>query len=149
VIETPKCTVRFDENSHLMLFPSFSRYITSCGRYQPHGQCGGIWKSMLPAGIEYMAGCRLVVMLVVGFRGRVGLVTPTPTGHLPALFGGPFHVQLGGVGVCSLDRAVGVTPGLSLQSVMCLGVFPQQHQTAVYEPDNNKKSASDGRWQGT
>ena len=49
---------------------------------------------MLPAGIGYMAGCRLVTMLV-GSRGRVGLVTPTPNGHLPALFGGPFHVQLG------------------------------------------------------
>jgi hypothetical protein len=41
-----------------------------------------------------MAGCRLVIVLV-GSRGRVGLVTPTPNGHLPALFGGPFHVQLG------------------------------------------------------
>jgi hypothetical protein len=41
-----------------------------------------------------MAGCRLVTMLV-GSRGRVGLVTPTPNGHLPALFGGPFHVQPG------------------------------------------------------
>jgi hypothetical protein len=49
---------------------------------------------MLPAGIGYMAGCRLVTMLV-GSRGRVGLVTPTPNGYLPALFGGPFHVQLG------------------------------------------------------
>ena len=47
---------------------------------------------MLPAGIGYMAGCRLVTMLV-GSRGRVGLVTPTPSGYLPALFGGPFHVQ--------------------------------------------------------
>jgi hypothetical protein len=25
----------------------------------------------------------------LGSRGRVGLVTPTPNGHLPALFGGP------------------------------------------------------------
>jgi hypothetical protein len=49
---------------------------------------------MLPAGTGYMAGFRLVTMLV-GSRGRVGLVTPTPNGHLPALFGGPFHVQLG------------------------------------------------------
>ena len=49
---------------------------------------------MLPAGIGHMAGCRLITMLV-GSRGRVGLVTPTPNGHLPALFGGPLHVQLG------------------------------------------------------
>ena len=48
---------------------------------------------MLPAEIGYMADCRLVTMLV-GSRGRVGLVTPTPNGHLPALFEGPFHVQL-------------------------------------------------------
>jgi hypothetical protein len=37
VIEDSRHTVRLDENSHLVLFPSFSRYITS-GRYQPHGQ---------------------------------------------------------------------------------------------------------------
>ena len=59
-----------------------------------HMASGGIYNSMLPAGIGHMAGCRLVAMLV-GSRGRVGLVTPTPNGHLPALFGGPFHVQLG------------------------------------------------------
>jgi hypothetical protein len=41
-----------------------------------------------------MAGFRLVAVLV-GSRGRVGSVTPTPNGHLPALFGVPFHVQLG------------------------------------------------------
>jgi hypothetical protein len=59
-----------------------------------HMASGGIQKSMLPAGIGYMAGCRLVTMLM-GSRGRVGLVTPTPDGHLPALFGGPFHVNWG------------------------------------------------------
>ena len=48
-----------------------------------------------PAGIGYVAGSWLVTMLVgARARGRVGLVTPTPNGHLPALFGGPFHVQL-------------------------------------------------------
>jgi hypothetical protein len=61
-----------------------------------HTASGGIWKSMLPAGIGYMAGCWWVIMLV-GSRGRVGLVIPIPNGHLPALFGGPFHVQLGSV----------------------------------------------------
>jgi hypothetical protein len=30
VIEDSRHTVRLDENSHLVLFPSFSRYITSC-----------------------------------------------------------------------------------------------------------------------
>jgi hypothetical protein len=71
---------------------------------------------MLPAEIGYMADCRLVTMLV-GSRGRVGLVTPTPNGHLPALFGGPFHVSYttGGVDFCPLDRAVGVKPRCSLR----------------------------------
>jgi hypothetical protein len=71
---------------------------------------------MLPAGIGYMAGCRLVAMSV-GPRDRVGLVTPTSNGHLPALFGGPFHVQLGEMifvrWIGPLDRAVGLDPGLS------------------------------------
>jgi hypothetical protein len=79
---------------------------------------------MLPAGIGYIAGCRLVTMLV-GSRGRVGLVTPTPNGHLPALFGG--------VGFCPLDRAVGVNPELSLREETRLGVLVPQHQTAMYE----------------
>ena len=41
VIEDSRHTVRLDENSHLVLFPSFSRYITSWAiSYQPHGQWG-------------------------------------------------------------------------------------------------------------
>jgi hypothetical protein len=38
VIGDSRHTVRLDENSHLVLFPSFSRYITSWAIYQPHGQ---------------------------------------------------------------------------------------------------------------
>jgi hypothetical protein len=53
VIGDSKHTVRFDEKSHLVLFPSFSRYITSC---------------------------------------TTGGISPQ---DIPALFGGPFHVQLG------------------------------------------------------
>jgi hypothetical protein len=41
------------------------------------------------------------------------MVTPTPNGHLPALFGGQFHEQLGDLGSCPLDRAVGVNWELS------------------------------------
>jgi hypothetical protein len=77
---------------------------------------------MLPAGIGYiyMAGCWLVTVLV-GSRGRVGLVTPTPNGNLPALFGGPFISRTtGGVGFCPLDRAVGVDPGFPLRHGMRL-----------------------------
>jgi hypothetical protein len=86
-----------------------------------------------------MAGCRLVNMLV-GPRGRAGLVTPTPNAHLPALCGGPFHVQLGGVGFCPLDRAAGVNPRFSLRygHGMRLVVLVPQHQTAVYETSNVK-----------
>jgi hypothetical protein len=82
-----------------------------------------------------MAGCRLVTMLVWS-RGRVGLVTPTPNGHLPALFGGPFHVQNWGSGFLSVDMAVGVNPGLSNRYGMRLVVLVPQHQTAVYETYN-------------
>jgi hypothetical protein len=93
VIGDSRNTVRLDENSHLMLFP-LSASISPHGRYQPHDQWRHLEVDATPAGIGYMAGCRLVTMLV-GSRGRVGSVTPTPHGHLPALFGGPFHVQLG------------------------------------------------------
>jgi hypothetical protein len=79
----------------LVIFLSFSRYITSwaisstwpveASRSQCCRPGSGIW---------LVVGW-LSVILLVGSRGRVGLVTPTPNGHLPALFGGPFHVQLG------------------------------------------------------
>ena len=89
---------------------------------------------MLPAGIGYMAGCRLVTMLV-GSRGRVGLVTPTPNGHLPALFGGPFHVQLGEwVFVRWLGRRS--ESRISLREEARLVVLVPQHQAAVYETCN-------------
>jgi hypothetical protein len=65
-----------------------------------------------------MAGCWLVTLLV-GSRGRIGLATPTPNGHLPALFGGLFHVQLGEWGFCPLDRAVGVNPEFYLRYGAC------------------------------
>jgi hypothetical protein len=37
VIRGSRHTARPDEKSHLVLFPSFSRYIIPHGRYQPHG----------------------------------------------------------------------------------------------------------------
>jgi hypothetical protein len=52
-------TVRLDENSHLVLFPSYSRFITSWAISPP-----GPWGHL-------EVDCRLVIMLV----------TPTPNGH--------------------------------------------------------------------
>jgi hypothetical protein len=94
---------------------------------------------MLPAGIGYMAGCWLVIMLV-GSRGRVGLVTPTPNGHLPALFKGPFHVQLGELGFVRWigPLEIGVHPRFCLRDGMRLVVLVPQDQTAVYEACNLK-----------
>jgi hypothetical protein len=57
----------------------------------------------------------LLVAVLVGPRGRVGSVTPTPNGHLPARFMG--------VGFCPLDRAVGVNPRFSLRRRMRLVVL--------------------------
>jgi hypothetical protein len=100
VIGDSRHTVRLDGDSHLVLFPSFSRYITSwaisdIATYMASGAEAYRSRCYRPGSrIGYMAGCRLVIVLV-GPRGRVGLVTPTPNGHLPALFGGRFHVQLG------------------------------------------------------
>jgi hypothetical protein len=141
VIGDPGQTARPDINSHLVLFPSFSRYITSWAIDISHMASGGTWKPMLPAGIGYVAGCRLVAVLV-GWGLEVGLVTPTPNGHLPALFGGPRPIwsgrTTGGSGFsifvrCPLDRAVEVNLGFSLRYGMRLVVFVPQHQTAMYE----------------
>jgi hypothetical protein len=42
VIEDSRHTVRLDENSHLVLFPTFSQYITSWAIYISHMASGGI-----------------------------------------------------------------------------------------------------------
>jgi hypothetical protein len=101
-------------------------------RYQPHGQ----WRHLEvdATGQNRVYGWLLVVTVLVGSRARVGLVTPTPNGHLPALFGGPFRVQLGGG--CPLDKAVGMNPGLSNREEARLVVFSPQHQTAMDETYN-------------
>jgi hypothetical protein len=73
-------------------------------RYQPHGQ----WRHLEvdATGRDRVYGWLSVGCHVSGVsRPGVGLVTPTPNGHLPALFGGPFHVQLatGGTGGLSVE----------------------------------------------
>jgi hypothetical protein len=92
------------------------------------------------AGI-YMAGCRLVGYHVSGVSrpGRVGHSDPQrpSTGSIWR----PISRTTGGVGVCPLDRAVGVNPRFSLRYVMCMGVFVPQHQTAMYETYNKKSSS--------
>jgi hypothetical protein len=84
-------------------------------------------------------------IMLVGSRGRVGLVTWTPNGHLPdrrlyleAHFTYDVQRTTGGVFFCPLDRdrAVGVNPGFSLREQMRLVVLVPQHQTAVYETHN-------------
>jgi hypothetical protein len=82
---------------------------------------------VLPAGIGHMAGCRLINILV-GSRRRVGLATPTPNGHLPARFGGPFHIS---------RTNGGVDLGLCNREETCLEVLSPQHQTAMYETYNS------------
>ena len=73
-------------------FP-LSADVSPHGRYQPHGQWSHL--EVDATGRDRVNGWLSVGYHVSGSRGRVGLVTPTPNGHLPALFGGPFHVQLG------------------------------------------------------
>jgi hypothetical protein len=75
-------------------FP-LSAGISPHGRYQPHGQRRHLEVDATGRDRVSIYGWLSVGYHVSGSRGRVGLVTPTPNGHLPALFGGPFHVQLG------------------------------------------------------
>jgi hypothetical protein len=99
VIRDPRHTVRLDANSHLVLFPSFSRYITSCLMGDiSHMASGGIWKSVLPAGIGYVAGCRCRLVIMLDNAKWVGHSNPQrpstgsiwwPISHFA------FHVQLG------------------------------------------------------
>jgi hypothetical protein len=105
VIEDSGHTVRLDENSHLVLFPTFHfQPVYHLMGDQPHGQ----WRHLEvdATGRRPGSGIWLVVgwlpTMLVGSRGRVGLVTPTPNGHLPALFGGPFHVYNWGSGLLSV-----------------------------------------------
>jgi hypothetical protein len=101
-------------------FP-LSASISPHGRYQPHGQ----WRHLEA---DATGRDRVYGWLSVGYRvsgvSRLGRV-----GHLPALFGGPFHVQLGEWGFCPLDRAVGVNLRFSLRERMRLVVLVPQHQT--------------------
>ena len=84
VIGDSRYTVRLDENSHLVLFPTFSRYAPH-GRYQPHGQ----WRHLE---VDATGRDRACGWLSVGYHVS-GVPRPGRVGHLPALFRGPFHVQ--------------------------------------------------------
>jgi hypothetical protein len=72
-------------------------------------------------------------IMLMGSRGRVRLVTPTPNGHLPALFGGPFHLQLGEWGFVRWIGPLSESEIFSPRYRMRLEVLVPQHQTAVYE----------------
>jgi hypothetical protein len=95
------------------------------GRYQPHGQWRHLEVDATDRDRAY--GWLSWLVMVLAGRGRVGLVTPTPNGHLPALFGGPFHVTTGGM-----------NSGFSLRGRMRLEVLVPQHQTTVYEVRINR-----------
>jgi hypothetical protein len=58
-IRDPRCTVRLDENSHLVLFPSFSRYITSWA-------ISATWPMEAPGSRCYRPGSGIWLRLSVG-----------------------------------------------------------------------------------
>jgi hypothetical protein len=141
VIEDSRHTVRLDENSHLVLFPSFSRYITSWAisdiSHQPHGQRRHLE-------VDATGRDRVYGWLSVGYRvsgvsrpGRVGHSDPQRPPSTGSIWR-PISRTTGGVGFCPLDRAVGVNPRFSLRSTMRLVVLVPQHQTAMYETSNKK-----------
>jgi hypothetical protein len=129
-------TVSIDENSHLVLFPPFSQYITISPhrRYQPHGQ----WRHLE---VDATGRDRAYGWLSVGYHvsgvsrpGRVGHSDPQwpSTGSIWR----PISRTTRGVDFCPLDRAVGVNPGFSLRQRMRLEVLVPQHQAAMYETCN-------------
>jgi hypothetical protein len=133
VIVDSRHTVRLDENSHLVLFPSFSRYITSW-------TISATWPVEASRSRCYRPGSG-ICWLSVGYHvsgvsrpGRVGHSDPQrpSTGSIWR----PISRATGGVGFCPLDRAVGVHPRFSLREETRLVVLVPQHQTAMYETCN-------------
>jgi hypothetical protein len=120
VIGNSRHTVGLDENSHLVLFPSFSRYISPHGRYQPHGQ----WRHLEvdATGRDRVYGWLSVSYHISGVSrpGRVGHSDPQrpSTGSIWR----PISRTTGDWGsvFCPLDRAVGVNPGFILRGGMRL-----------------------------
>ena len=134
VIRDSRHTVRLDENSHLVLFPSFSRYITSwASRYQPHGQRRHL--EVDATGRDWAYGWFSVGYHVSGVSrpGRAGPSDPQrpSTGSIWRPISRPT-----GDWIFPLDRAVGVNPRFSLRYRTRLVVLVPQHQTAVYETYN-------------
>ena len=137
VIGDSRYTVRLDENSHLVLFPSFSRYITSWA-------ISATWPVEPSRSRCYRPGSGIIYgWLLVGCHvsgasrpGRVGHSDPQrpSTGS----FWCPVSVSraTGEVGFGPLDTAVGVNLRFSLRYVMRLGVLVPHHQTAMYETYN-------------
>jgi hypothetical protein len=91
---------------------------------------------MLPAGIGYVAGCRLVTVLV-GSRARPGRVGHSdPQRPFSGSICRPISRATEGVGFCPLDRAVGVDLELSNRERMRLVVLVPHHRAAMYETSN-------------
>ena len=138
VIGDSRYTVRLDENSHLVLFPSFSRYITSWAisayQPQPHGQRRHLE-------VDATGQNRVYGWLSVGYHvsgvsrpGRVGHSDPQrpSTGSIWR----PISRTTGGVGFCPLDRTAGANLGFALREETRLVVLVPQHQTAMYKTYN-------------
>jgi hypothetical protein len=103
--------------------------ISSHGRYQPHGQ----WSHLE---VDAAGRDRAYGWLSVGYHAS-GVLRPGRVGHSDpqrpsaGSIWRPISRTTGGVGVCPLDRAVGVNPGFSLRYGMRFVVLVPQHQTAI------------------
>jgi hypothetical protein len=131
VIEDSRHAVRLDENSHLVLFPSFSRYITSW-------TISATWpveaSRSRATGRDRVYGWLSVVYHVseVRLEAGSGWSLRPPTTIYRLYLEAQFSRTTGGVDFCPLDRAVGVNPGLSPENGCArLEVLCSQHQTAI------------------
>jgi hypothetical protein len=97
VIGDSRHTVSFNENSHLVLFPSFSRYITSWA-------ISATWPVEASRSRCYRPGS--------GLEAGSGWSLRPPTAIYRLYLEAHFTYNWGS-GICPLDRAVGVNPELS------------------------------------
>jgi hypothetical protein len=113
VIGDPRHTVRLDENSHLVLFPSFSRYITSLA-------ISATWPQWRHLEVDATVRDRAYGWLSVSYHAS-GISRPGQVGHSDpqrpstGSIWRPISRTTGGVGFCPLDRTAGAKPGFFLR----------------------------------